>query len=99
MAVDVRFEFPTTAVGDNPVVPYVAVGEDREGNYVFVIESDENGVLRAVRRPVEVGTATAAGIVIVDGLQPGELIATAGVRRLTTGQEVTLLGSPESVGP
>ena len=99
MAVDVRFEFPTTAVGDNPVVPYVAVGEDREGNYVFVIESDENGVLRAVRRPVEVGTATAAGIVIVDGLQPGELIATAGVRRLTTGQEVTLLGSPQSTGP
>ena len=91
MAVDVRFEFPTTAAGDNPVVPYVAVGEDRDGNYVFVIESDENDVLRAIRRPVEVGRAISGGIVIVDGLQPGELIATAG--------EVTLLGGPESTGP
>ena len=99
MAVDVRFEFPTTAAGDNPVVPYVAVGEDRDGNYVFVIESDESGVLRAIRRPVEVGRATSTGIVIVDGLRPGELIATAGVRRLSPGQEVTLLGSPESTGP
>ena len=99
MAVDVRFEFPTTAVGDNPVVPYVAVGEDRDGNYVFVIEADENSVLRAMRRPVEVGGATASGIVILDGLETGELIATAGVRRLNSGQEVTLLGQPESTGP
>jgi multidrug efflux pump subunit AcrA (membrane-fusion protein) len=99
MAVDVRFEFPTAAVGDNPVVPYVAVGEDREGHHVFVIESDQNGVLRAVRRPVEVGGATSGGIVIVGGLKPGELIATAGVRRLTPGQEVTLLGNGASTGP
>ena len=99
MAVDVRFDFPTAATGGNPVVPYVAVGEDRNGHYVFVIEADENGVLRAVRRPVEVGSATAGGIVIVNGLQPGELIATAGVRRLTQGQEVTLLGSADSTGP
>ena len=98
MAVDVRFEFPTAATGDKPVVPYVAVGEDRNGNYVFAIESDENGVLRAIRRPVEVGDATAGGIVIVEGLEPGELIATAGVRRLSSGQEVTLLGNSETMG-
>ena len=99
MAVDVRFVFPATVEGDYPVVPYVAVGEDRAGNYVFVIEPDENNVLRAIRRPVEVDRATPGGIVIVAGLEPGELIATAGVRRLSPGQEVTLLGSPETTGP
>ena len=98
MAVDVRFEFPTAAAGDKPVVPYVAVGEDRDGHYVFVIEPDVSGVLHANKRSVEVGSATHSGIVIVDGLEPGELIATAGVRRLTPGQEVTLLGGPEAVG-
>lgn len=97
MAVDVRFDFPTAAEGDHPVVPYVAVGEDSNGNFVFVIEPDASGVLRANRRPVEVGGATAGGIVILAGLEPGELIATAGVRRLTPGQEVTLLGSPEQM--
>jgi RND family efflux transporter MFP subunit len=97
MAVDVRFDFPTAAAGDSPVVPYVAVGEDRNGHYVFVIEPDASGVLRVNRRPVDVGSATAGGIVIVAGLEPGELIATAGVRRLIPGQEVTLLGSPEQM--
>jgi RND family efflux transporter MFP subunit len=97
MAVDVRFDFPTAAEGNHPVVPYVAVGEDRNGNYVFVIEPDAGGMLRANRRSVEVGSATAGGIVILAGLEPGELIATAGVRRLTPGQEVTLLGSPEQM--
>ena len=91
MAVEVTFQFPTTATMGNPVVPYVAVGEDRNGHYVFVIEPDEAGVLHANRRSVEVGGASADGIVIVDGLAPGELIATAGVRRLTPGQTVTLL--------
>ena len=99
MAVDVRFEFPTAATGGNPVVPYVAVGEDRNGHYVFVIEPDTDGTLRANRRPVEVGGAAANGIVIGAGLEPGELIATAGVRRLTPGQEVTLLGSAEQARP
>ena len=99
MAVDVRFEFPTAAAGDSPIVPYVAVGEDRDGHYVFVIEPDASGVLRANRRSVEVGTATHSGVMIVGGLEPGELIATAGVRRLTAGQEVTLLGNSESTRP
>ena len=99
MAVDVRFEFATTAAGDSPVVPYVAVGEDRNGHYVFVIEPGANGAFRANRRPVEVGGATHNGIVIVNGLETGELIATAGVRRLTPGQRVTLLGDPEPTGP
>ena len=78
------------------VVPFVAVGEDRNGNYVFVIEPDSAGTLHANRRAVEVAGATSDGIVIADGLQSGELIATAGVRRLTSGQEVTLLGSDEA---
>jgi RND family efflux transporter MFP subunit len=99
MAVDVRFRFPTAAAGGSPVVPYVAVGEDRNGHYVFVIEPDAGGVLHANRRPVEIGDATSGGVIITAGLQTGELIATAGVRRLSSGQEVTLLGSDDSDRP
>ena len=99
MAVDVRFRFPTAAAGGSLVVPYVAVGEDRNGHYVFVIEPDASGALHANRRQVDVGDATSGGVVITGGLQTGELIATAGVRRLTPGQEVTLLGSGDPNGP
>ena len=96
MAVDVTFDFPTATAGSSLVVPYVAVGEDRAGNFVFVLEPDEEGRLHARRRTVEVGSATADGIVILQGLGEGELIATAGVRRLTSGQKVTLLGEADA---
>ena len=98
MAVDVTFDFPTSATGSDLVVPYVAVGEDSEGNFVFVLEPDSEGRLFARRRAVEVGLATADGIVITQGLREGDLIATAGVRRLVAGQEVTLLGEPDAPG-
>ena len=61
-----------------------------------MLEPDEEGRLHARRRAVEVGSATADGIVILQGLGEGELIATAGVRRLTSGQEVTLLGEADA---
>ena len=95
MTVDVRFDFPVTGAGANLVVPYVAVGEDSSGNFVYVLEPNEEGRLFARRRAVTVGEATGTGIVINDGLAEGELIATAGVRRLKPDQEVTLLGDSE----
>lgn len=100
MAVDVTFDFPTSGgSSSNLVVPYVAVGEDRDGNFVFVLETDSEGRLFANRRAVTVGPATADGIVITAGLSAGELIATAGVRRLTHGQQVELLGTAGSTAP
>ena len=99
MAVDVTFDFPTESAEGALIVPYVSVGEDRTGNFVFVIEPGEGDRMFANRRSVEIGTVTGTGIVIADGLSPGELVATAGVRRLTAGQEVTLLGAPDETTP
>lgn len=99
MAVDVTFDFPTMGGEGNLVVPYVAVGEDRSGNFVFVLEPDADRRLFARRRAVEVGQATMDGIVVTRGLTAGELIATAGVRRLTPGQEVWLLTEPDTDTP
>ena len=96
MAVDVTFSFPTATAGSTLVVPYVAVGEDREGNFVYVLEAQSDGRLLARRRAVQVGDVTPDGIVITQGLSEGELIATAGVRRLVPGQEVTLLDEADT---
>ena len=77
----------------------VAVGEDRGGRYVFVLEPeaagepDDTGERLAVarRRAVEVGELTPEGLEIRAGLADGELVATAGVRRIRDGQTVKLL--------
>jgi len=44
------------------------------------------------RRPVTVGAATGSQIEILDGLQPGDRIAVAGVRFLRAGMKVRDLG-------
>jgi RND family efflux transporter MFP subunit len=95
MAADVTFRFPTAGPSGVLVVPFVAVGEDVNGRFVFVLEpsdgeSGEQWFAR--RRAVTVGGPTADGLAITSGLADGEIIATAGVRRLTDGQQVTLFG-------
>jgi RND family efflux transporter MFP subunit len=90
MAAEVTFLFDVPE-SDHILVPLVAVGEDRDGRFVFVIEesSESKGIVH--RRAVEM-TSTARGIEIIDGLDEGELVVTAGVRRLVDGETVKLLG-------
>jgi RND family efflux transporter MFP subunit len=94
MAADVEFSFPSQGPPGSVIVPYVSVGEDASGRFVFVLEPAGEDRLVARRRPVTVGDATPSGLTVLEGLADGELIATAGVHRLATGQEVTLLGEP-----
>lgn len=94
MTAEVAFRF---AGGEGRIlVPPVSVGEDRQGRFVFVVESGTGSEARAVvhRRAVEVGELTSDGLEITSGLEPGERIATAGVRRLEEGLEVRI--APET---
>jgi membrane fusion protein, multidrug efflux system len=89
MAADVEFHFP--AAGPDAIrVPVVAVGEDRDGRYVYVLEQVDETRWRARRRAVETGEPQAAGLPITRGLEPGERIITAGVRRVSDGMLVRL---------
>ena len=74
-------------------VPGVAVSEDRQGRFAYVVETDGEGVSKAVRRAVQIkGEIGDGGIMeIVEGLADGELVVTAGVSRIVDGQTVRLL--------
>lgn len=96
MAATVSFTFRSgdaSASGDEPpriVAPLHAVGEDRQGRFVFVVEpqGEGRGVVR--RRSVSVGALDAEGLRILEGLKEGELLVTAGVKRLEDGREVNV---------
>jgi RND family efflux transporter MFP subunit len=76
-------------LGDRILVPISAVFKDAAGEQVaWVIGSDET----VTRRPVKLGQATGGQIEIVDGLQPGDRIAVAGVTHLREGVKVRDLG-------
>ncbi len=91
MAAEVEIIVPSLAP-DGIVVPFISVGEDRDGHYVFVLEAAEDATYIARRRALDINSEPIPqGIRVQSGLEQGELIVTAGVRRLVDGQVVTLL--------
>jgi multidrug efflux pump subunit AcrA (membrane-fusion protein) len=85
MAAEVDFRFPVPGGSGRMLVTAVAVGEDRPGRFVFVLD---RGSATVHRRAVTVGDLTAEGLEVLSGLEAGDLIVTAGVRRLTDGERV-----------
>ncbi len=93
MAATVTFNFESGQEdkGRNTLtVPLKAVGEDGNGNFVFIIESEDNKTGTAKKQPIEVGELTSSGFKIKSGLNGGEKIATAGLQTLLDGQKVRL---------
>jgi len=91
MAAEVAFRFETAGTQERLIVPPVAVGEDHQGRFAFVVEELAEGFGVARRREVRVGDLTSEGLEILSGLQEGELVITAGISRIKDGQKVKLL--------
>lgn len=91
MAAEVSFRFETSNARERILVPSVAVAEDRQGRYVFIVEPVEGNLGIARRRNVKIGELTDDGLEILEGLQEGDLVVTAGVTRIVDGQKVRLL--------
>ncbi|MBT8087986.1 MAG: efflux RND transporter periplasmic adaptor subunit [Gammaproteobacteria bacterium] len=92
LAADVTFKFDaSSAEGAAFILPVTAVIRDPGGTFVFVAEkdgADGEGVVR--RRPVQLGELSQSGIEIVDGLQLGDRVITAGISVIRDGQRVLL---------
>ncbi|MEE8522900.1 MAG: efflux RND transporter periplasmic adaptor subunit [Thermoanaerobaculia bacterium] len=96
LSATVTFRFESGDGREHIYVPSVSVGEDREGRFVFVLDAGDGeppagGIVTAKRRSIEIGDLTQDGIEVLDGLVDGELVVTAGVRRIENGQQVKML--------
>ena len=96
MAATVRGKPDASILKDprNFAIPISAIftPETEKENYVWVVDESAGTVSR---RAVQTGDLTLGGIKIIDGLQPGEWIVTAGAYSLEEGQKVRL---PEEGG-
>ena len=94
MAAEVTFTF-AEGRDDRILLPAVAIGEDSEGRFVFVLERNDDGTGTVRRRAVEIGEASSGlgGIEVLEGVAVGDEVVTAGVRRLTEGMAVRVLDS------
>lgn len=90
MSATVTFRFENNQnIETNIIVPANAVGEDSEGNFVFLIQ-DKGKTAEVKKQKVNIGKLTADGFEILSGLKAGQKIATAGLQTLVDGQEVKL---------
>ncbi|MEL6916820.1 MAG: efflux RND transporter periplasmic adaptor subunit [Bacteroidota bacterium] len=72
-----------------PLIPSSAVGEDTEGQYVFLIEG-EGDALIVKKHHITVGELSVDGFEVKSGLKIGQKIATAGLHTLLDGQQVKM---------
>ena len=66
------------------LAPQVAIGSNQIGKYVYVIGADN----KAERRPVILGAAQGALVIVNGGLKEGDRVATSNLQRLNDGTSV-----------
>jgi len=89
LAAQVRFELPTdTSI---IVIPINSVSEDQSGQYVYLIlPGSEQGKGIIKRQGVTVGNIVSQGIEVIDGLEPGDRVVSAGISVIREDLEVLL---------
>jgi len=87
-----RIDLVEDDVGTGFEIPMSALAtKDNKSTHVWVIDEASGAVSS---RPIEIGHASPRGVV-VDGVEPGEWIATAGVHSLKEGQKVRVVDAAE----
>jgi len=74
-------------------VPDLAIKRDPFGNYVFILEEDKEGAYRAKQIKIELGDRQGNQVMVLDGLTPGQLIASKGSFKLFPGMKVYVANS------
>ena len=99
LAAEVSFQVATGGREQVILVPLAAVVQDGDGAFVYVAEGagaevaggDGQAVVR--RRDVQLGELTELGMEVVDGLNAGDQVITAGVSVIREGLEVLITSS------
>ncbi|WP_341580758.1 efflux RND transporter periplasmic adaptor subunit [Marinobacter metalliresistant] len=82
----------TRQPGDNDVVtvPRTAISYNTYGDFVFVVEENDEGNLVVSRRTVTTGETRNTRVAVLSGLEAGETIVAKGLLRLRAGQKVAI---------
>ena len=91
LAADVTFQFPMDAAQGSIVLPVSAVIRGSDGTFVYIAEpAGDSGEGLVRQRPVTLGELTQSGIEVIEGLQTGDRVVTAGITVIRDGQRVLI---------
>ncbi|MEM6380507.1 MAG: efflux RND transporter periplasmic adaptor subunit [Bacteroidota bacterium] len=91
MAADVTFNFSADTSQSYLVSPVQSIGEDADGNFVFLLEPVETEKYLVKKQAIKVGELLPDGFEIRSGLQEGDLVAVAGMSILLDSMKVRLV--------
>jgi len=87
----VRVHVPIGAPITAAAVPVTALRRGPQGEHVFVLTPDAEGVLRAMERRVTVGPVLGDEVLVLEHLAVGEQVATSGSFKLRQGARVQII--------
>ncbi|ASM52563.1 hypothetical protein PNIG_a0227 [Pseudoalteromonas nigrifaciens] len=93
----VKIKVPIGNKKEVVAIPYLAVIKGKLGNYVYLLNKDEEGKTYAKRTQVELGERIGDLVMITNGLTSGALIASHGAFKLRDGLRAYLLNSERTV--
>lgn len=91
MTANVEFRLTSEDETETILVPSVAVGEENDQNFVYVLKVLQGDTATVHKRIVTVGEFTGSGFEIAEGLEDGEMVVTAGISKLSEGLTVKIL--------
>lgn len=77
------------------VIPQAAVQENQAGPFVLVVDGED----RIESRPIKTGSRVGIGVVVSEGLKPGETIVVEGIQKVRPGAEVKVTYQKQSEMP
>ncbi len=82
------------------IIPSHAVLEDNNGRFVYITEPETSSVSTGIvhRRNVTTGRLTNSGLIITSGLNPADLVITAGMSKMQEGLRVRLMLDTALIG-
>ena len=95
LAADVTFQFSSDSTSNDVVIlPIGVVINGPNGTFVFVAQPTEtDGEALVSRRRVNLGALSQEGVEVIDGLQPGDRVITAGITVIRDGQRILVPGA------
>jgi membrane fusion protein (multidrug efflux system) len=94
----VRVEVPVGPLAEAVAVPVSALRKGPGGEFVFVVRTDSTGQSRAHEQPVKSGSVVDDQVLVLNGLNPGDKVATSGSFKLRESVLVVDAGAAQAPG-
>ena len=91
MTANVTINLQADSEQETILVPTVAVGEEDDKNFVYMVRKIRGDTAMVHKRILTIGELTGEGFEVLEGLEDGEMVVTAGISKLNDSLQVRII--------